>query len=738
MPISPTTLNQAPSERFLQPNPHAIRLANGVWADFHPVFAGMISAIGFGSACFRSPSRPIIAQIQTPDGVELVHPRALSVKESPEETLLTYGFSRREGGLMEWMLHSVRNRISTADWSREPEPIDPADTRLELVLRPVERRVGDWIGVGFSYQYRYYSRSLAIYRIRDCATWEPGGSAIGSELWVRCPFTSSIRAFTRREDAHSTEWYLPEARNPNIFQFMPFHTAYQGFTMTAGDEGVLVTSATQPAHIRTLVEKRHGDDVIVHWHEHCGDLAREMTTSPMEVLWFPPMSTRVERANLYEAMRDHVSKTIHAAAGLREERVTTYGVMEEWMVPNLRRYGDVGVKKLADAGVKTVMIPSQFANNMNEYGVSNMCCTTDWRVPESVGEENLTYLCTKAREVGIAVEMWGNTALSTLEYQARMRSGQPNRLRFPDDNGSIWPELAKANDPWVRNPTGAIEADHYAPVFACLNLRDQTVQRLWNEKWKYAHDVIGLRGIFLDSSFNLTSDKFHYNSNGDHRINGATADQTHLHGRSRPLPDQEPSGEILTQFHAHLQLVRDMQQMGYRYSGEDNGMIGVNRGGPSCVRAADQLHLWGNAIIGFDAPALKAAGHDADDVFFRALSYRVMWFLYWQIGADRLSWRHDANQTTEVDLPTPWQISLLHAFSDCEAHMHQRTILPGEHGVVYRGLNNSVQVLWAFNDLKLDVPAGSKVRDVTEGTTTTLANGQLSGKRHHVYMISPA
>src|SRR6202044_3438689 len=96
---------------------------------------------------------------------------------------LKFGMDRRAGGLMEWMVHEVRNRYNTADWTESPRPA--ADTSLELELRPVKRELGGRSFVGFSYQYHYRSRSVPIYKILDRATWEPGGRATGSQFWMR-------------------------------------------------------------------------------------------------------------------------------------------------------------------------------------------------------------------------------------------------------------------------------------------------------------------------------------------------------------------------------------------------------------------------------------------------------------------------------------------------------------------------------------------------------------------------
>ena len=92
------------------------------------------------------------------------------------------------------------------------------------------------------------------------------------------------------------------------------------------------------------------------------------------------------------------------------------------------------------------------------------------------------------------------------------RDGDSDRIRFLPREGSIMEALDR-NTSFVRNASNAIEADHYTPEFAVLNLRDPAVREYWLRKWKAAHDEVGLGAIFLDSSFNLSSDKFHYVQN---------------------------------------------------------------------------------------------------------------------------------------------------------------------------------------------------------------------------------
>ena len=290
-------------------------------------------------------------------------------------------------------------------------------------------------------------------------------------------------------------------------------------------------------------------------------------------------------------------------------------------------------------------------------------------------------------------------------------------------------DMKRSKAPFVRNPSNAIEADHYTPVFCVLNLRDPVVRDYWLRRWQAAYDDVGLEGIFLDSSFNLSSDKFHWVQNVGAAQAGATADQVHLLGHYRPTAD--PEAAILSQYRAHLDLMAAMQKIGHHYCNEDLGVFGAHRHGPGVEARLECLHLWADCIAGFDVPAIEKAGRDPDDVFFRGLAYRMMWALHWDIGGDRLSF-HYGGVRGAFDLPKPRHLALYKAYNEVEPALRQRTILPGETGVVYRAPGGT-RVLWAFEDMIFAIGGPAKVREVLTGTETTTR--EIEAESHQIYLI---
>ena len=690
---------------------------------------------GIGHVCcngveLRNPDEPMFFVIRTPDGVEFTDFRIAEIVPEGEGFRVNFTMNRRETDLMEWMTHAVRPRRNLNPDRMQPVPAE--NTQLSLEIRPAERRFGTFRAIGFAYRYRFRSGTDAIYKLTECSSWEPGGRATGNTFVMRSCFVPSITRFHGAEDFYSSEWYLPECANTRAFQFLPLQTELQGFTFTTGRKGTIVTWANQVSHIRSLFEKERYSEAIRHRHELCGDLSNGFDTAELEVLLLPGNLKSHEVFNLYEAVKETVHETLHAELNFRRERVSTYGMIEEWGNADMERYTAAGVPKLAVAGVRKIGLANHFQNNMNVWGVSNMCCTVDYKIAESVGEEKFKHFCTEARKRGMKVEMWGNTALSTLTWLFSQRNGREANIRFLPEEDSIMAALKDAADPFVRTPSNALEADHYAPVFAVLNLRDPAVRAYWLKRWGYAATELGLQGIFLDSSFNLSSDKFHWCQNPDANRAGATADETGLLGRFRPA--REPAGRIESEYFAHLTLMREMQQLGFDYCTEDLGVFGIHRHGPAAAARIDSLPLWTECLCAFDPDGIAVAGYDPDEIFFRGLAFRMMWILFWDIEYDCLSFRISGNCAGQARPPREYHLQLLRTFNAAEHAMRgTRELLSDDRGVLY--LNGRECVLWSFREFSVTLPDGAVVAEFSDGTPRECV-GLVDCFARHVYRFT--
>ena len=698
--------------------------SNGVSIDLltEKGFFRGIGEVRCSNTIVRSGRRPMFVEISTPDGIRFLDYTIKDTTISDSQIKLNFFMYQTTTELMEWMLHTVRNRRNLSDWTEGPQLA--VNTELQLIIEPLTRQINKETWVGFTYRYLYKSGNYPIYRILDRATWEIGGKITGNEIWNRSGVVPSLVKFDDIQQFYSSEWYLPGIENPNIFQFHPLQTTLQGFSFTASPEGVLLTWPNEVAHINSLYEKQAGKNEMAHYHEHCGDLVNEFVTSPVEVLFRKGDTNHVEKANIYESCKELVYETLHQKADLRRERVTSYGVIEEWGIPNIDNYTREGLPKLIDAGVKTVFIPNECQNTMNVYGVSNMCCNVDYKIAETVGEGDLRAFCRKAKDNGVIVEMWGNTAISSLtEMFSYREQQQTNRLKPLPVEGSIMEVVRKAKMPWIRNASNAIEADHYTPRFCALNIRDPDIYKYWMDCWKKLHDDIGITSIFLDSSFNMTSNKFHHVQNlHTKRRGGATLDQTEYLGFFRP--QQEPPKGIFSQYLAHIDMIRDMQKMGYIYCGEDIGIFGIHRSGPAVDMRFNCMYIWTDCLAEFDQDMIEKAGYDPIDILFKGIAYRMMWFVHWNPQTNQLVTKPGGN----IIFPC---FTFFKLFNEVEKWMFNREILDDEKGVVYNKYGTTL--LWAFTDFDYPLKSDQNVENCE--TKEKINTNIIKAKKNNVYLF---
>jgi len=286
--------------------------------------------------------------------------------------------------------------------------------------------------------------------------------------------------------------------------------------------------------------------------------------------------------------------------------------------------------------------------------------------------------------------------------------------------------IEKLASPFVRNASNAIEADHYTPRFCALNLRDRDIREYWMKQWKHFHDELGIEGIFLDSSFNMSSDKFHHAQfDGSKNWNGATLDQKDLLGKYRP--ENEPPKLIQSQYHAHLSWVVEMQKMGYQYCAEDMGVFGINRTGPDLLDRISSFPIWADCYCDFNERTVKKAGFEPMDIFFKGFAYRMMWKLYWNFKKEKI----------DIGIENHLAYALIKVYNKVTRFMYNRMILPDEKGVIYSQGNTSV--LWAFEPFEYTVEGILSVTDVLNDSSISLnPKGGFVAAGLSVYRISHA
>ncbi len=677
-----------------------------------------------------------ICEIRTPEGVELCRYVMIDLIRQGETTILRFRPHARQTRQMEWMVHATRQRLNLQDTDADPTPLP--GTTVELELTPVRRTLGSSVARGFRYSWRFSSDNLNIYQILDRAAWSPGGTVCNCEIRQRNCFVNSQEQIQGVDTHWSTEWYLPDCENPNVFQLVPFQTELNGFTFLSGPRGTLLTWTAGVSHIRSLIEKPRGVDAVLHWHQHCADLGARMETVPMEVLWVAGGLDDAQRGNLHERMRELVYSTLHEDLGLAQDRVLTHGMMQEWGNPDLDQYLHRGLPLLLKAGVKEIFVPNWLTQNQAMWNMGNFCANIDYRVAPRFGVDRVKALTEAARAGGARLQMWFGTYVSKmaqLTWDWTSPEGYEGIVTPPADERSLGAAIKRASSPWVRDYCGQKDRDHYDNV-VCLNLRDQTISDHIVDAMRRLHDELGLDAIFNDSSFNLSMDKFSYRQNIAGSRVGATADQVALLGNRRPAV--EPHRQILSQYRAALEMWVRLQKIGYRICGEDIGVFGVHRHGSNSAMRCASPSLWSNCVGEFDSEVIRAAGFDVEMSYFTCMAYRHLWTVNWDMASDRLGMRDpgDANKTAirgPHDEVTEYHLGLIRAYNQVEPYLHNRQILPGGQGVMYR--SGVVNVFWSFEESRLDLGGNLVAHDLLSGQRFEGMHLQAHPKR--LYRLEP-
>jgi hypothetical protein len=269
------------------------------------------------------------------------------------------------------------------------------------------------------------------------------------------------------------------------------------------------------------------------------------------------------------------------------------------------------------------------------------------------------------------------------------------------------------------------------PVFCALNLRDEAIYDYWLQSWKDLHDEVGVGQIFIDSSFNMSADKFTHRQNDDReRTGGATLDQADLLGMSRPV--QEPRQAIQSQYHAYLEVLVAMQKDGYVICGEDVGMFGLSRSGPDIAMRVDSLPLWMDSYCDFDPSSLGLKEADARELFLRGLAYRVMWKIYYDVPSRELTFRIGGVKQ-ETDRPTDWHRDALHAYSKALPYMKRRTVTEDESSVRYDSEEGSV--FWSLRPSEVVFEQTKRILNLMDGEEVVANRASL--RACQVYLVLP-
>nr|MBA4167040.1 hypothetical protein [Chitinophagaceae bacterium] len=181
---------------------------------------------------------------------------------------------------------------------------------------------------------------------------------------------------------------------------------------------------------------------------------------------------------------------------------------------------------------------------------------------------------------------------------------------------------------------------------------------------------------------------------------------------------------IKTQYHAHLEWVKEMQEMGFSYCGEDLGVFGIHRHGPDMDMMLDTLPIWGECIINFDEKIAIRSGFDPLRLFFKGLAYRIMWNVQWRFKS----------QKADAGISDPKAYVFLNIFNAVNELMHTREILRSEEAITYLSKDGKTKVWWVLKDHIVKLEGKSVINNISENRKSIA--GSLDAKALSVYTTS--
>ena len=639
----------------------------------------------------RSNRLGILPSLETPDGFYAAYYAIEDIEHDGEQVrihLRPYWVSM---ALMRWMQHAYHPRANDADWTGVP-CADP-DCTLEMVLKPEDETIGGYCYAGFSYGFRYHGGDKRIYTLVDRASWELGGQATGNTLYQ---LSDQPAVCTLAPGTHlNSGWTLPGITNPYIFSFLPFYTNMYGFTYQHDAAGSLVTYHATPGYIRTYLRKKSDNEELLHYHQFGFALTDDVTLPARKILYRAHVAQgRYERDNEYLALRERIVADLHAHYELRREWANPFGLFFTWDAhPRVEHFLTHGVTAMARHHIRDVFIMTMWETDMSEglYPPGNSCCILDYQISQRFGGATYFRQLTDALHAhGIRVGMWHGQCLSS-------------RSRYVTEK----PEW------FIRDMTGQIDRDHYGFHLAVFNEGHPDMQAWLLDRLRYAHETLGLDGVYRDSHFNQGTDKFSWIAGQVTGADGIGAIMDNPEALARAGDTEEP-GAITPIFDASISTLRACQQMGLFYAVESRGVFGIAWAGLTLSQCYGHEFMYWNSERNFPFTEVNEMGLDPVDVYFRALANRICYGLVFSpnIG-EHGSLILSENEEHSLD----GYEAVLAEFARFNAvfnlvadEMHFLQVLPEACGTVWRTAPDAdVRVIWTFQACDIPIADTEKV-----------------------------
>ncbi|MDP6380702.1 MAG: hypothetical protein QF662_05080, partial [Phycisphaerae bacterium] len=142
-----------------------------------------IGKVRIAGRLMRSGKEMILPAIITPDGLMINRYELVKIIRGKSGVTLRTRPIWRTIPKMEWTEHAMHALTPIDTWSREIP--SPKSARLDITLKPANRKIDGREYVGFEYGFSYRCKGRRIYQILDRATWELDGNVNGDSFIMR-------------------------------------------------------------------------------------------------------------------------------------------------------------------------------------------------------------------------------------------------------------------------------------------------------------------------------------------------------------------------------------------------------------------------------------------------------------------------------------------------------------------------------------------------------------------------
>jgi hypothetical protein len=669
-----------------------------------------LGAVNIAGQSLRSPARPIVVRLDTPEGLLYTRLELDSITATPD------GGSRvrlKARGLP-WGRSEFGDDYDQPTYHLAPTH-ETVEDELTLVVVPAKLDVGGVVWTGFSYAWEFRSPARKIHRLLEHATWELGGSIAGNTLLSQGQCNMPV--YRGAKEALFTTACLRTlsgygSPQGNSFQLGPRGGPLQGFDFQHGSAGAILQFWPRLESISSLVESPPGSDLLHVVDEYRFALGGTSTT-PKWVLFTPAGPDGLpehEARDLWLAAREHVYSLSRSRFGITMARslpevtlkYSTRVVTDERGARIRISIGGHEVDtqeapyaiaehvlpKLAAQGVRRFFPEVMSASDVTQLGLRRKAddgihgdlhcasvCATHRYFPSDFwgGIKAWRAMYDKARSLGIELGAW---------FAAHFSPRAPVYERHPE---------------WrMVSATGLPAGGGYGFQTLCVGdwntpLFDEVLGDI--RKWK---EEGGLDYLFVDSLSNM----------GLLQTNYAAAMRTNweplgrLFGEFQKLGIKALSCECVSPWLVGRFGIADLRG---DLLGQDRSIAGQNDYG----WWADEQDMAGDLTM-FLGPR-KRSEAEMERFLFRHLAHRGYLCFENQYGL-----AHDF---------AAWWVRLNHAYLKALPHMDRRRLLPGRAGVAWEG--SAASVVWTFKAVTVST-SGAAVETIegaapsTSGSATTL------------------